>query len=50
MMLAHLQIPPTNPRTYVNTLPASTVDALLKALAKEPEERFSSAGEFVQVL
>jgi hypothetical protein len=50
MMLAHLQTPPTNPLVYVNTLPASTVAALLKALAKEPEDRFATAGEFVQTL
>jgi eukaryotic-like serine/threonine-protein kinase len=50
MMLAHLQTPPTDPLTYVNTLPASTVDALLKALAKDPAERFATAGEFVQML
>jgi hypothetical protein len=50
MMLAHLQQPPTDPLTYVSNLPAPTVDALLKALTKDPEDRFATAGEFIQML
>jgi serine/threonine protein kinase len=50
MMLAHLQQTPTDPLTYVPTLPAQTVEALLKALEKEPADRIATAGEFVQML
>ncbi|MFZ6031267.1 MAG: protein kinase domain-containing protein [Chloroflexota bacterium] len=50
MMLAHLQQEPADPLSYVETLPSQTVQALCKALEKDPNERFATAGEFVQLL
>jgi len=49
MIRSHLEEPPPDPRIHVS-MPESAADALLKALAKKPEERFSSVGEFVTEL
>jgi len=43
-----LQIAPDS-RIYVS-MPEAAAEAILKALAKKPEDRFSSVGEFVAVL
>ena len=47
-MLAHANAP--LPRTSVKGLPKAVEQALYKALAKDPAERFASMGEFVEVL
>ena len=49
MIRSHLEEPPPDPRIHVPmTEPAA--EAILKALAKKPEERFASVGEFVAAL
>jgi serine/threonine-protein kinase len=50
LLLAHLQQPPPDPRSLLPDLPSEAAHALLRALAKDPESRFPSAGEFVQAL
>jgi tRNA A-37 threonylcarbamoyl transferase component Bud32 len=49
MIRSHLEEPPPDPRIHVN-MPEIAAEALLKALAKKPEERFNSVGEFVAEL
>ena len=50
LVFAHLQQPPPDPRDTVEDLPASVAKAILKALAKKPEDRFVTASEFVAAL
>jgi hypothetical protein len=50
IMLAHLQKPAPDPRTLAPELPESAALALLKALAKSPEERFAHAKDFITAL
>jgi tRNA A-37 threonylcarbamoyl transferase component Bud32 len=47
MMMAHLETPPPDARTYAPDLPEKVALALQRAMAKDPIDRFSSAGEFV---
>jgi len=49
MIRSHIEEPPPDPRQYVD-LPEPAAAALLKALAKKPEERFATVGEFVAEL
>jgi tRNA A-37 threonylcarbamoyl transferase component Bud32 len=49
MIRSHLEEPPPDPRIYID-LPDLAAQALLKALAKKPEERYTSVGEFVSEL
>ena len=50
LVLAQLQQPPPDPRQYLPDLPAAAAEAMLRALAKEPEARFATAGEFIRAL
>jgi hypothetical protein len=45
-MLAHLQQPPPDPRTVDPEIPEHVALAILKALAKKPDKRFATVGEF----
>lgn len=45
MMFAHLQTPPPRPSTAVPNLPPGLDDVVARALAKDPQRRYSSAGE-----
>jgi tRNA A-37 threonylcarbamoyl transferase component Bud32 len=47
VMFAHLQKPVTDPRQHRSDLPEAISLALMKALEKQPEDRFESAGAFV---
>lgn len=47
MLMAHLNQPAPDPREFNKAIPASTAEALLKALAKLPEARQGSVGEIV---
>jgi serine/threonine protein kinase len=49
MIRSHLEEPPPDPRIHVS-MPEAVAEAILKALAKKPENRFSSVGEFVAEL
>jgi serine/threonine protein kinase/formylglycine-generating enzyme required for sulfatase activity len=46
LMQKHILQPPPSPREFGIELPDALNDALLKALAKQPEERFQSCQEF----
>jgi tRNA A-37 threonylcarbamoyl transferase component Bud32 len=50
VLIAHLQQPPPHPHEFVPDLPLTAVNALIQALAKEPEKRPASAGAFAQAL
>jgi serine/threonine protein kinase len=49
MIRSHLEEPPPDPRIHV-PMPGHVAEAILKALAKKPEERFASVGGFVAEL
>jgi tRNA A-37 threonylcarbamoyl transferase component Bud32 len=49
MIRSHLEEPPPDPRIHVR-MPEHAAEAILKALAKKPDERFASVGEFVAEL
>src|SRR6266852_350388 len=44
--LKHLQTPPTPPRQLSSDIPQSSENTILKALAKEPDERYQQANDF----
>jgi len=50
VLMAHFNESPPDPCAYNATLDASVRDAMLKALAKSPDDRFDSAGAFVAAL
>ena len=50
IMLAHVQTPPTPPREFVPDMPAELEALILRALEKEPEDRFSSVRELRDAL
>lgn len=50
LLLAHLTQPPPDPRGWTPELSTEVVKALDRALAKKPEERYSTAGAFVAAL
>jgi serine/threonine protein kinase len=47
---AHVRDRPKEPTEYCPNIPPAVVDAIMRALAKEPSERFASAEEFIQAL
>jgi serine/threonine-protein kinase len=49
IMLAHLQDPPPDPREVVPDLPEHIADAILRAMAKDPNERFDTMSEMTGV-
>ena len=50
LIMQHVRDEPRAPITHNTSLSKAANNAILKALAKEPEQRFSSCGEFVRVL
>jgi serine/threonine protein kinase len=50
VLIAHLQQPAPDPRLLAPDLTAEAGQALQRALAKRPEDRFQTAGEFVRAL
>ncbi len=50
IMLAHLQQPPPDPRALLPSLPENVALAILRAMAKEPEERWPTAGELCKAI
>jgi predicted Ser/Thr protein kinase len=47
---AHVNKLPEPPTVHCRDIPGPVVDAVLRALAKEPEDRFQSADEFMRAL
>jgi tRNA A-37 threonylcarbamoyl transferase component Bud32 len=50
VMLAHLQEPPPDPRALLPDLPERVALAIMRAMAKDPDERFRTVGELAQEL
>ncbi|MCK5797227.1 MAG: serine/threonine protein kinase, partial [Deltaproteobacteria bacterium] len=50
IMLAHVQTPPTPPKELLPGFPDALQTLILRALAKDPEERFQSASELAAAL
>lgn len=50
LLMAHLMQPPPDPRAQVSDLSDDAAYALRRALAKSPDDRWRTAGEFVQAL
>lgn len=50
VLFAHLTQPPPDPRLYDPNVSPQVVAALFRAMSKQPEDRFASAGEFVAAL
>lgn len=50
VMTAQLRTPPPDPRTHVAGFPATVGEVLLRALAKQPEDRPETAGAFAEAL
>jgi tRNA A-37 threonylcarbamoyl transferase component Bud32 len=50
ILMAHLQQTVQDPRLLAPELSASASAAILRALAKQPEDRYATAGEFVAAL
>jgi serine/threonine-protein kinase len=48
--LAHVGEPPPDPASFRDDLPPGFVDALLSALAKEPQQRPRSASDYGRLL
>lgn len=49
VLFAHLQQPAPDPRDVKPEIPREMAQAVLKALEKNPDERFQSAGKFAAV-
>lgn len=47
---AHVRDMPLPPVTYNPQIPSEAVHAVMRALAKDPDERFATADEFIQAL
>jgi serine/threonine-protein kinase len=50
LLIAHLTQPPPNPKEIVPSLSSAVTVAIWRALAKHPDERYATAGEFVVAL
>ena len=46
MMLSHLQLPAPDPREVAPEIPSRVARAILRALAKDPDERFDTSSAF----
>lgn len=50
LLMAHLMQPPPDPRELIPQLSLSAAFAIQRAMAKRPDERFGSAGEFIEAV
>jgi len=46
----HVELPPPDPREFYPAIPGRTVDVLMRALAKDSDERFQSATEMREAI
>ena len=49
-LISHLQHPPPNPQNFHPFIPDHIAQAIHKALEKEPDKRFASAGDFAEAI
>ena len=47
ILMDHMKRPAPDPRDVVSDLPGQAAKSIMRAMSKKPEERFSSAGEFI---
>jgi tRNA A-37 threonylcarbamoyl transferase component Bud32 len=50
LLLAHLNAPPPDARELIHDLPRPVAHSLQRAMAKEPKDRYPTAGEFIATL
>jgi serine/threonine-protein kinase len=50
VLFAHIQQPAPDPRKIVPEIPANVAQAIVRAMAKDPDDRYQSAGELVEAL
>jgi len=50
MLIAHLNQPAPDPRSITPDMPAPVAASILRAMSKEPAERFATAGEMVAAM
>lgn len=50
LLIAHMMQPPPDPCEIAPGLSSDTAQAIQRAMAKKPEERFATAGEFINML
>jgi predicted Ser/Thr protein kinase/MFS family permease len=50
VLFGHLHQPPPDPRKIVDTIPSQVAHAVMRAMAKEADDRFESAGAFAAAL
>jgi predicted Ser/Thr protein kinase len=50
VLFAHIQQPAPDPRKIVPEIPAHVAHAIVRAMAKDPDDRHQSAGELVEAL
>jgi len=50
LLIAHLTQPPPDACKILSDLPEKVCDAIQRAMAKKPEERYATASEFVGIM
>ena len=50
LLLAHLNAPAPDAREHIHGLPRHAAFAIQRAMAKDPDDRFATAGEFIKTL
>jgi serine/threonine-protein kinase len=50
VVIKHLNDNPPSPREFLPTLPEATCEVLIRALAKDPQQRFASCSIFIEAL
>ncbi len=50
ILFGHVNQPPPNPRTFAPELPSAAADAIMRALSKDPKDRYATAEKMVTAL